>query len=142
MSGTSFSAVESFRSDPSGRAGRLGSTFREWGLPTPVSLIVANVGLPLIATGGLRNGLDIARSLSLGASAGGMAWTLLKAASKGYTHLSREIGFILDELRVAVFLSGAGSVMEMGERRPMLTGTTLEMVTQQAPGWLMKFPKP
>ncbi|MCU0799094.1 MAG: type 2 isopentenyl-diphosphate Delta-isomerase [Candidatus Thermoplasmatota archaeon] len=140
LSGTSFSAVESFRYDPTGRASRFGTTFREWGLPTPVSVIVANVGLPLIATGGLRTGLDIARSLSLGASSGGMAWTLLKAASKGYEHLSNEIRTVLDELRAAVFLSGVPSVREMGQRPPVLTGVTREIVEQLAPGRSMKFP--
>ncbi len=140
LSGTSFSAVESFRHDPTGRASRFGTTFREWGLPTPVSVIVADVGLPLIATGGLRTGLDIARSLSLGASASGMAWTLLRAASKGYDRLSDEIGTILDELRAAVFLSGASSVREMGHRPPVLTGVTREIVEQLAPGRSMKFP--
>ncbi len=140
LSGTSFSAVESFRNDPTGRASRLGATFRDWGLPTPVSVIVAKVGLPVIATGGLRTGLDIARSLSLGASSGGMAWTLLRAASKGYDRLSEEIEVILEELRIALFLSGASSVKEMGDRPPVLTGVTKEIVDQLAPGRGTKFP--
>jgi isopentenyl-diphosphate delta-isomerase len=124
LSGTSFAAVESFRDGRS--ASRIGKTFWDWGIPTPVSVMECDVGLPLIATGGLRNGLDIARSLSLGATAGGMAWTLLKAASGGYDQLRETISNIVYELRAAVFLSGERSCTDMGLQNCVITGDTSE----------------
>ncbi len=128
MSGTTFSGVESFRNDVSGRSARLGSTLWDWGIPTPISLLEADVGLPLIGTGGIRNGLDIARALSLGASAGGMAWKILMAASKGYEALKHELNMIIEEVRAVVFLSGATSVEDMAKLDPNIIGRTRELL--------------
>jgi isopentenyl-diphosphate delta-isomerase len=128
MSGTTFSGVESFRNDPTGRSARLGSTLWDWGIPTPVSLMEANVGLPLIGTGGIRNGLDIARALSLGASAGGMAWRILMAASEGYEALEHELHMIMEEVRAVLFLSGAAGVNDMQNVDPIIIGRTGELL--------------
>ncbi len=128
MSGTTFSGIESYRHDPKGRSERLGRTFWDWGIPTPISLKWANVGIPLIGTGGLRNGLDIAKALSLGASAGGMARHLLKAASVGYDELVKEISMIIEELRAAVFLAGKGSSDDLKYAEPVITGLTAELL--------------
>ncbi|MCD6383209.1 MAG: type 2 isopentenyl-diphosphate Delta-isomerase, partial [Thermoplasmata archaeon] len=67
LSGTSFSAVEYYRALEAGDdvKAHIAKVFWDWGIPTPVSLVRASVGIPLIATGGLRHGLDVARALSL-----------------------------------------------------------------------------
>lgn len=130
MSGTTFSGVESYREDPTGRASRMGRTLWNWGIPTPVSLIEADVGLPLIGTGGLRNGLDVARAITLGATTGGMAWTILKAASKGYERLKAEISSIIEEIRAVMFLSGVSNVSELKRIEPWIIGPTGRILDQ------------
>lgn len=127
-SGTSFSAVESYRSSGSeGISKRLGTTYWDWGIPTPVSIRFAQVGLPIIATGGLRNGLDVVRSLALGANVGGMAWPLLKPASLGYGELRKEIGAIIQEIKVGLFLSGVSSTFDAKTIKTILTARTREL---------------
>ncbi|MBN1538741.1 MAG: type 2 isopentenyl-diphosphate Delta-isomerase [Candidatus Thermoplasmatota archaeon] len=124
-SGTSFSAVESYRvADGSGRSQRIGKTYWDWGIPTPVSIKLANVGLPLIATGGLRNGQDVVKAISLGADIGGMALPLLRAASGGYEELRKEILYIIDEIRIGLFLAGCRSAADIVGPVHVLTGIT------------------
>jgi len=84
LGGTSWSAVEHYRAKRKGDeiGSRLGKLYWNWGIPTPVSLLECNIGLPLVATGGIRNGLDVARAICLGASCAGVAGTIIKAAMK------------------------------------------------------------
>jgi len=117
--GTSFSAVEVYRAmdaDDTLRE-RLGRAFWNWGIPTPVSVKLANVGIPIIATGGLRNGMDVARAIALGADAGGFARQLLKPAMESPEAVVHEIGLIIEELKVAMFLTGARTITELNSKR-------------------------
>lgn len=130
LGGTSFSAVEYYRAknlnDKSRE--RLGSTFWNWGIPTPVSLILADVGLPLIATGGIRNGSDIAKAAVLGASASGVAGVLLKAALDSPEAVKDEIRLILDELRATMFLTSSKNLEELAKNEFVITGRTSEWI--------------
>jgi isopentenyl-diphosphate delta-isomerase len=108
--GTSFAAVEAGRAADAGNAhlAALGHLFADWGVPTPAAVrMVRRTGLPIIATGGVRNGLDAAKALALGADLIGLARPLLERAL-----ISEEVtiawlsGFV-DELRTAMFLVGA-----------------------------------
>lgn len=132
LGGTSFSAVEYFRARSAGDATRanIGQTFWDWGIPTPVSVVLADVGLPIIATGGLRSGLDVARAISIGASSGGMAGRLLPAALEGKDALTRELGTIVQELRAAMFLVGARNVQELSSSKALITGRSKEWLDQ------------
>jgi len=132
LGGTSFSAVEYFRARSAGDSSRanIGRTFWDWGIPTPVAVVVANVGLPVIATGGLRSGLDVARAITIGASSAGMAGRLLPAALEGKDALTRELNTIIDELKAAMFLVGAKDLKELAASRAIVTGRSKDWLDQ------------
>jgi isopentenyl-diphosphate delta-isomerase len=132
--GTSFSAVEAVRSDERGldQLAKLGWTFKDWGIPTPVSLIECSaVGLPVIATGGIRHGLDAARALVLGASAAGLARTVLAPAVQGPKETIDALDELVRELRAAMFLVGAGNVAAMQHQEFILSDRIM--------AWLARF---
>ncbi len=128
LGGTSWSAVEAYRAERKGDGvgQRLGETYRNWGIPTPVSIIQSRVGLPLVATGGIRTGLDTARALCLGASAAGIAGALIKQASESKQAVLAELRNIIEELRVAMFLTASPTVQRLGRRECIITGPTKE----------------
>ncbi len=127
LGGTSWAAVEAIRAKD-GRLADLGKKFSDWGIPTAVSLMeICDRKKPVIATGGLRSGLDIAKALSLGATLGGMALPLLKPAMVSYDSLLEEIDKIHQELRVAMYLTGATDCRRLQTVRKYVTGITREM---------------
>ena len=132
LGGTSFSAVEYYRAKSARDSSRanIGRTFWDWGIPTPVAVVVANVGLPVIATGGLRSGLDVARAITIGASSAGMAGRLLPAALEGKDALTRELNTIIDELKAAMFLVGAKDLKELAASKAILTGRSKDWLDQ------------
>jgi len=117
--GTSFSAVEYYRAKIKGDTNniRAGKTFWDWGIPTPTCILEVGKAtdweLPIIATGGIRHGLDVARSLILGANAAGVAHALLKPSLKDKKSTELELNMIARELRIAMFLVGADSVEKL-----------------------------
>ena len=128
LGGTSFSAVEYYRARSAGDSTRanIGQTFWDWGVPTPVSVVLASVGLPVVATGGVRSGLDVARAVAVGASSAGLAGRLLPAALSGEDVLAAELGTIIQELKAAMFLVGARSIEELGASNARVTGRSRE----------------
>lgn len=124
--GTSWSAVESHRQQGSSQARNLAHTFWDWGIPTIVSTVevTKTTRMVVISSGGIRSGIDIAKTLGLGASAAGVALPLLRAAAKG--HLSEVLQNMIDELRTALFLSGASSVEDLKQSPIVITGRTAE----------------
>lgn len=110
--GTSWARVESERAqDPVQR--RLGNTFAGWGLPTAdcvsqVRAIAPNI--PLIASGGLRNGLDIAKCLALGADLAGMALPFLKAADQSEAALAELTEILIAEIKTVLFCTGQPTI--------------------------------
>jgi isopentenyl-diphosphate delta-isomerase len=117
--GTSFSAVEYYRAKIKGDMHniRAGQTFWDWGIPTPTCILqvgkATNWEIPIIATGGIRHGLDVAKALVLGANAAGMAHALLKPALKDRKSTEIELEVICRELRIAMFLVGAETVEKL-----------------------------
>ncbi len=127
LGGTSFAAVEAARAEARGdiRRATLGGVYREWGIPTAVSVVGASAaGLPLIATGGVRTGLDAAKALALGASLVGVARPLLSAALEGDAAVEAWITQFLDELRVAIFLTGSARVADLRAVPRIVLGDT------------------
>lgn len=119
--GTSWSAVEHHRAE-SALARRLSTTFVDWGIPTATSLLMAREGaphLPLFASGGMRTGLDAAKSIALGASLAGFAGPLLKAASVGEEETLEMLTALIEEIRLAMFLTGSRTIDDL-KSAPML----------------------
>ncbi len=128
LGGTSWAAVEALRGkDESLRL--LGRDFSDWGIPAVVSLIeVCGEGKPVIASGGLRSGIDIAKAIALGATLGGMALPLLKPAMESSGALFEKIRQIQDELRIAMYLTGSLNCAALAGKRVYITGKTGEMI--------------
>jgi isopentenyl-diphosphate delta-isomerase len=130
--GTSFAAVEYHRAKARGaeREARLGKTFWDWGIPSPVSLReVVPLGLPVIASGGIRSGLDVARAIVLGASAAGTAGGVLRAAATSYEATRIELENLVHEFRVAMFLTGSRTVDELRGAPHVITGETRQWLS-------------
>ncbi|MEE9152173.1 MAG: type 2 isopentenyl-diphosphate Delta-isomerase, partial [Thermoplasmata archaeon] len=132
LGGTSFSAVEVYRAKNKGDKLRegIGRTFWDWGIPTPVSVVEANVGLEIIATGGIRNGMDIARALVLGADSAGLAGALLKAATQGSEKVVEQLEGMIHELKVTMFLTGSRNLSELRGQEVVVTGRTMKWMEQ------------
>ena len=130
LGGTSFSAVEHYRArkEASTLKERLGATFWAWGIPTPASIVLADVGLPLVATGGVRSGLDAAKGIALGATAAGMAKPMLEAAKVSSDAVAAELRAVIEELKAAMFLTGSSSIAELQERRAIINAPTANWI--------------
>ncbi len=110
--GTSWTEVEYHRA-PTIHHARVARAFADWGIPTADSIRYvreAVPGLPIIASGGLRDGVDVAKCIALGAELGGMAGPFLKAAVQGVEAVQMVIWELATELRIAMFAAGAGSI--------------------------------
>jgi isopentenyl-diphosphate Delta-isomerase len=113
--GTSWARVESERaSNPHQR--RLGQTFGEWGLPTADCIVQARQvapDLPLIASGGLRHGLDVAKAIALGADVAGLAMPFLRAASESEAAVAALAEVLIAEIRTVLFCTGQSSLPDL-----------------------------
>jgi len=130
--GTSWAGVEKLRADmmKNKAKARLGEVFWDWGIPTAASLIQVRraVKLPLIASGGMRNGLEVAKCVALGASMAAMAYPFLKAAAHSKEALFGFTDSVIAELKSTMFLVGAANVQSLAGSRYMLTGALAEEV--------------
>jgi isopentenyl-diphosphate delta-isomerase len=133
VGGTSFAAIEGLRAEAQGAAAsqRLGEVFRDWGIPTPVSVVgVQTTALPVIATGGIRSGLDAAKALALGATLVGVARPLLQAALEGDAAVDAWIDQFLHELRTVLFLTGSPDLASLRSKPRVITGATRAWLAQ------------
>jgi isopentenyl-diphosphate delta-isomerase len=90
----------------------------------------ARSGLPVIATGGVRGGLDAAKALALGATVVGVGRPLLQAALDGAEAVDAWIAQFTLELRTAVFLSGVTRARDLAISQTVVTGATREWIDQ------------
>ncbi|HSB65323.1 MAG TPA: type 2 isopentenyl-diphosphate Delta-isomerase [Anaerolineales bacterium] len=113
--GTSWSQVEMHRAENEEQR-KLAAAFDDWGIPTVE--VIENIlqvapGLTIIASGGLRNGIDIAKCIALGASLGGMASPFLKAAAQSVEETLKLINLLKQEIRVCMFVTGSKTLEEL-----------------------------
>jgi isopentenyl-diphosphate delta-isomerase len=115
--GTSWSQVEMYRAEDD-RQAQIASSFVNWGIPTSNAIRnVRNVSvdMPLIASGGIRNGVDIAKCIALGANLCGLASPLLKTAQVSAENTFDTIEIIMAEIRISMFSSGVKNLSGLDE---------------------------
>ncbi len=130
--GSSMAVMEAARSQSRGdeHTMNIGLLYRDWGIATPIAVVEAgSAKLPLISTGGVRNGLDIARALALGATLVGMGFPFLKAASESYESVCELLEKVIAELKVAMQLSGAATIEQLRQVDVVVMGETREWLT-------------
>ena len=113
--GTSWSKVESERASDDHQR-RLGATFADWGLPTADCLTaVRSVAphIPLIASGGLRHGLDIAKAIALGADLAGLAFPFLRAANESEAAVQALTEVLIAEITTVLFCTGNATLEDL-----------------------------
>ncbi|MBI2605850.1 MAG: type 2 isopentenyl-diphosphate Delta-isomerase [Deltaproteobacteria bacterium] len=118
LGGTSWSYIEGLRAkDPFRKA--LGEAFARWGISTPESIVACRNAFGsrvVVASGGIRGGIDAAKALALGADAFAMALPILKAAEQSAEAAIQAIRQVIEELRTAMFLTGSRNVAELKTR--------------------------
>ncbi len=115
--GTNWVVVDGIRSgcDPGG--------FADWGIPTSASILESRVGLPLIATGGVRTGLHMAKAIALGADVCGIALPFLRLLmTQGKGAVEDYIDSLKHEFMAALYLTGSQNVAHLKKARFFLTG--------------------
>lgn len=107
--GSSWSQVEMYRAATDCQR-QVAAAFAGWGIPTAESLLMARRGapdLPLLASGGIRDGIQVAKAIALGADACGIAGAFLHAANESVAAVADLITVFVTQLRVAMFAAGA-----------------------------------
>lgn len=132
--GTSFTRIEAVRAERAGDAAgaRRGRLFGGWGVPAATSVLeVRHAPVPVIASGGIASGVDVARALALGAATVGVGRLAVTAAAEGPEALVAALETLLDELRTAMLLCGAATPAALRATPPVLVGRTLEWARQR-----------
>lgn len=115
--GTSWSQVEMYRAQD--RLQReVAAAFRDWGVPTAEALRQVRQAvphLPLVASGGVRNGIEVAKAIALGARACGIARPFLPAASESAEAVFQAIQVVVRQLRVAMFAAGIADLRALSQ---------------------------
>jgi len=131
--GTSFAAVEYYRAKRQENSfhRKLGDVFWDWGIPTAISVaeVSQTVNIPVIASGGIRDGIDVAKALALGASLTSFSQPALQAAVKGPKETENMLSLLMEELRNTMFLVGAESVEYLRKVPIVVTGKTAEWLS-------------
>lgn len=130
LGGTSWAAVEYHRAREKHRTrqAHLGLAFWDWGIPTAASIVevARSTKVKIIASGGVRNGLHIAKAIALGAHYGGLAMPVLKSVSKSHKEAKENLLSVIDELRTAMFLTGSKNLDQLHKCPIVITGRTRE----------------
>lgn len=125
LGGTSWVRVEQLRAG--GSAAEVAAGFAGWGIPTAAAVAsvrrVVGEGVTVVASGGIRTGLEVAKCLGLGADLAGMALPLFRAQQRGGREGARAAAeVVVQSLRHAVLLSGARTPRELRQKTVVVTG--------------------
>lgn len=135
LGGTSWAGVEYYRARDKHFSTQmhLGTTFWDWGIPTVPSIVeVANTTtLKVFASGGVRNGLHIAKAIALGAHYGGSALPMLKSVNAGEKTAVDRLTAIIEELKNAMFLTGSKNLEELHQAPLVITGQSQQWLQQR-----------
>ena len=128
VGGTSFAAVEYYRSEANSVQRSLGDVFWDWGIPTAVSLVetAQTVKIPVIASGGVRSGVDAAKALALNACLASVSQPALETAVKSAKETEELLSLLTEELRTVMFLVGAENVQQLAKAPLVVMGKTAE----------------
>jgi isopentenyl-diphosphate delta-isomerase len=113
--GTSWTEVEMHRAETENQR-QVASAFVDWGIPTAESIQAIRADhpeVPIFASGGIRNGVEIAKSIALGANLAGMASPFLKAAAQSPEAVLQVIDRLTSEIRISMFASGARNLQAL-----------------------------
>ena len=128
--GTSFAAVEYYRAGGEENSVQhfLAESFWDWGIPTVASLaeITQTVKISVIASGGVRNGIDVAKALAINACLASVSQPVLQAAVKDSKNTEKILTCMIEELRNVMFLVGAEKVEHLAKTPIVITGKTAE----------------
>jgi isopentenyl-diphosphate delta-isomerase len=133
LGGTSWAGVETYRAQKRGDllSYHIGKQFWNWGIPTAASIVESSITVPVVATGGIRSGIDVAKSIAIGASLCGVALPLVAPALKGQKDVVEKLTLMIEELKAAMFLCGCRTVEEIGKAPVVITGNTKEYLDQR-----------
>jgi len=125
--GTSFAAVEYYRAKRSEVDTRLiGEVFWDWGIPTAASIVeIAQTSkIPIIGSGGIRDGTEVAKAIALGSTLASATQPVLQAAVESAAATQRMLSIIVEELRNTMFLVGSKNVQQLATVPIVLMGKT------------------
>ena len=133
--GTNWTLIEKIRAEELGELEKktLGELYQEWGIPTAASIIEVSstVKIDVIGSGGIRTGLDIAKSIVLGADMAGIAKPLLRPAVENTDAVLAYLKKIALELRTAMYLTGCKNIHELKRVDKVLIGPLIEWCRQR-----------
>jgi isopentenyl-diphosphate delta-isomerase len=129
--GTSWPRVENLRK---GTVAEHRGWLDDWGIPTAASLWeTAPLGFELVGSGGIRDGLDAAKCLVLGADVEGLALPVLRAYMRGgYEGALAYMQGVIAELKAVMLLVGARDIPALKRRRPVITGQLREWINNRS----------
>jgi isopentenyl-diphosphate delta-isomerase len=134
--GTSWAAVEHYNAQMKGDEAKaeVAETMWDWGIPTAMSIcevVSLKPKVPLIASGGVKNGLEMAKCIALGADFAGIARPLLVPAFSGRKQVSTKLSRMIHELKVAAMLTGSSCVSELQKAPTVIKGELLNWIGQR-----------
>lgn len=123
LGGTSWAAIEQFRGS------KTANPYWDFGIPTVASILCCREasGKSIIASGGIRHGLDAVKGFALGANLSGVALPVLKAATKGPKNLHTFLDNFLEEMKIGFLLTGSKNLTELRKTKYAIVGRTKEI---------------